>query len=94
MYTMEYYSAIKRNTFDSGLIRWLNLEPMTQSKRSQKGKDKYPILTHIYEIQKDGTDEPICRAAMEMQTQRTDFWTQQRKERVGRIEREALKHVH
>ena len=31
---------------------------------------------------------------MEMQTWRTDFWTQQRKERVGRIERGALKHIH
>ena len=32
---------------------------------------------HTYGIQKDGTDEPICRAAMEMQTQRTDLWAQE-----------------
>ena len=48
--TMEYYSAIKRNTFDSVLIRWMNLEPIIQSKVSQKEKDKYFILMHIYEI--------------------------------------------
>ena len=44
IYTMEYYSAIKRNTFESVLIRWMNLEPIIQSKVSQKEKDKYHIL--------------------------------------------------
>ena len=43
---MEYYSAIKRNTFESVLNRWRNLEPITQSEVSQKEKDKYHILTH------------------------------------------------
>ena len=47
IYTMEYYSAIKRNTFESVLIRWMNLEPIIQSKVSQKEKDKYHILTII-----------------------------------------------
>ena len=46
--TMGYYSAIKRNTFESILMRWMNLEPITQSEVSQKEKDKYCILTHIY----------------------------------------------
>ena len=41
IYRIEEYSAIKRNTFDSGLIRWINLELIVQSERSQKGKDKY-----------------------------------------------------
>ena len=50
IYTMEYYSAIKRNTFESVLMRWMNLEPIIQSKMSQKEKDKYHILTHIYKI--------------------------------------------
>ena len=50
VYTMEYYSAIKRNTFESVLMRWMNLEPIIQSKMSQKEKDKYYILTHIYGI--------------------------------------------
>ena len=50
IYTMEYYSAIKRNTFESVLMRWMNLEPIIQSEVSQKEKDKYHILTHIYGI--------------------------------------------
>ena len=40
IYTMEYYSAIKRNTFESILIRWMNLEPIIQSEVSQKEKYK------------------------------------------------------
>ena len=50
MNTMEYYSAIKRNTFESVLMRWANLEPILQSEVSQKEKDKYCILMHIYGI--------------------------------------------
>ena len=50
IYTTEYYSAIKRNTFESVLMRWMNLEPIIQSEVSQKKKDKYHILTHIYRI--------------------------------------------
>ena len=49
IYTMEYYSAIKRNTFESVLVRWMNLEPIIHSEVSQKEKHKY-ILTHIYGI--------------------------------------------
>ena len=45
---MEYYSTIKRNVFESILMRWMNLEPIIQSEVSQKEKDKYHILTHIY----------------------------------------------
>ena len=47
IYTMEYYSAIKRNTFESVLMRWMNLEPIIQNEVIQKEKDKYCILTHI-----------------------------------------------
>ena len=47
---MEYYSAMKRNTFESVLMRWMNLEPIIQSKVSQKEKDKYHIPTHLYAI--------------------------------------------
>ena len=50
IYTMEYYSAIKRNTFESVLMRWMNLEPIIQSEVSQKEKDKYCILMHIHGI--------------------------------------------
>ena len=48
--TMEYYSAIKRNAFESVLMRWMNLEPIIQSEVSQKEKDKYHTLMHIYGI--------------------------------------------
>ena len=44
---MEYYATIKRNISDSLLIRWINLEPITQSEVSQKEKDKYIINTYI-----------------------------------------------
>ena len=50
IYTMEYYSVIKRNTFESVLMRWINLERITKSEESQKEKDKYHILTPIYGI--------------------------------------------
>ena len=44
IYTMEYYLAIKRNTFELFLMRWMNLEPIIQSEVSQKEKNKYCIL--------------------------------------------------
>ena len=50
LYTMEYYSAIKKNAFESVLMRWMKLEPIIKSKVSQKEKHQYSILTHIYGI--------------------------------------------
>ena len=50
IYTMEYYSAIKRNAFDLVLMRWMNLESIIKSEVNQKDKDKYSTLTHIYGI--------------------------------------------
>ena len=50
IYTMEYHSAIKKNAFESVLMRWMNLEPVIQSEVSQKEEDKYRILMHIYGI--------------------------------------------
>ena len=50
IYTMEYYSAIKKNTFESVLMRWMKLEPIIQSEVSQKEKYQYSILTHRYGI--------------------------------------------
>ena len=44
------YSAIIKNTFESVLMRWMNLEPIIQSEVSQKEKYEYRILTHIYGI--------------------------------------------
>ena len=50
IYTMEYYSASKKNTFESVLMRWMKLEPIIQSEVSQKEKHQYSILTHMYGI--------------------------------------------
>ena len=50
VYTMDYYSAIKKNAFESVLMRWLKLELIIQSEVSQKEKHQYSILKHIYEI--------------------------------------------
>ena len=50
IYTMEYYSAIKRNPFESVLMRWMNLESIKQSEMSQKEKVKYYILIYIFGI--------------------------------------------
>ena len=80
---MEYYSAIKMNTFESVLMRWMKLEPSIQSEVSLKEKYQYSILTHIYGIYKDGNGDPICEIAKETQ-----------KVRVGRFERIASKHVY
>ena len=50
IYTMEYYSAIKKNSLESVLMRWMKLEPIIKSEVSQKEKRQYSILTHIYGI--------------------------------------------
>ena len=51
MYTQgNYYSAIKKNASDSVLMGWINLEPIIQTEVSQKEKEKYCILTHLYGI--------------------------------------------
>ena len=49
-YTIEYYSAIKKNAFESVLMRWMKLELIIQSEVSQKEKHQYSIQTHIYGI--------------------------------------------
>ena len=63
IYTVEYYSAVKKNAFESVLMRWMKLEPIIQKEVSQKEKHQQSILTHIYGIQKDGNDDPICKTA-------------------------------
>ena len=50
IYTMEYYSAIKRNEMELSVVRWMDLESVIQSEVSQKEKNKYRMLTHIYGI--------------------------------------------
>ena len=94
VYTMEYYSAIKKNSFESVLMRWMKLEPIIQSDVSQKNKHQYSILKHIYGIVKDGNENPICKTEKETQMYRTDFGTLREKARVGCSERIALKQVY
>ena len=48
IYTLEYYSAIKSNAFESVLMRWVNLGPLIQSEVSQKERDKYHVLINSY----------------------------------------------
>ena len=91
IYTMEYYSAIKRNTFESVLMRWKTIEPIIQSEVSQKEKDKYCILMHIYRIQKNGTEEFIYRAAMKKQTENRLMDMGRGEERVRCMERVTWK---
>ena len=67
---------------------------ITDGEVSQKDKDQYSILTHIYEILKDGNDNSICKTDKETQMYRTDFWTLWEKARVGCSERIALEQVY
>ena len=50
IYTMEYYSVIKKNEIESIEVMWMNLEPIIQSEVSQKEKNKYCVLIHVYGI--------------------------------------------
>ena len=64
---MEYYSAIKKNTFESVLMRWMKLESIIQSEVIQKEKHQYSILTYIYiyGIERDGNYDRISNTAKE-----------------------------
>ena len=75
-------------------MRWMKLEPIIQSEVSQKDKDQYRIIMHIYGILKDGNDNPICKTEKETQIYRKDFWTLWEKARVECSERTALKQVY
>ena len=74
IYTMEYYSAIKRNAVGSFAEMCMDLDTVIQSEVSRKEKNKYHILIHICGI-KNGTDEPVCKAETETPTWRTNVWT-------------------
>ena len=84
---MKYYSAIKRDAFESVLMRWMNLEPIIQSEVSQKEKDKYCIL----ESRKNGTEEFIYRAAMEKHIENRLMDMGRGEERVRCMERVTWK---
>ena len=65
--TMEYYSAIKRNEIELFVVRWMDLESVIPSEVSQKEKNKYCMLTHIYGFKKNGSKEPRGRTGIKMQ---------------------------
>ena len=68
IYTMEYYSAIKRNEIELFVVRWMDLESVIQSEVSEKEKNKYRMLTHIYgTLKKNGSDEPRGRTGTKTQ---------------------------
>ena len=64
---MEYYSATTRNKIVPFAETWMDQEFVIESEVSQKKKNKYCTLTHIYGIWKNGTYEPICRTRIETQ---------------------------
>ena len=64
-------------------MRWMKLEPIIQNEISPKEKHQCNILMHIYGIQKDGNNDPICETAKEIQMHRTDFGTLWERARVG-----------
>ena len=68
---MEYYSAIKKNSFESVLMRRIKLEPIIQSEESQKDKHQYNILRQIYGIKKNGNDNPIRKTEKQRCTEQT-----------------------
>ena len=64
---------------------WMGLETVIQSEVSQKEKNKYRIITHICGTQKNGTGEPVCKADIETQIQRTNVWTPRGESGVGGV---------
>ena len=52
IYTLEYYSAIKKNVFESVLMRWMKWEPIIQSEVDQKEKNQYSILTYMWNLER------------------------------------------
>ena len=66
-------------------MKYMNVDSILQSEVPQKEENKC-VWMYIYGIYKDGLDEPVYRAAVEMQMQRTDLWTQWGKERLAPME--------
>ena len=93
-HTMEYYSAVKKNSFESVLIRWMKLVPIIQSVVSQKDKEHYSILTHIYmEFRKMVMITLYAKQKKRHRCTEQTFGLSGRK-RVGCFKRTASKHVY
>ena len=67
IYTLKYYSTIKRNTFESSLMRWMKLEPIIQSEVSQKEKYKDCVNAFIWNLERWEYDDPIRKTVKETQ---------------------------
>ena len=80
---MPSHSAIKKNAFESVLMRWMKLEPIIQSKVSQKEIHQYSILTHIYMEFRKMVMITLYARQQETQMYRTDLWTLRERKRVG-----------
>ena len=68
IYTMEYYSVIKRNEIEIFAVRWMDIETVIQCEISQKEKNKYHMLTNIYGINKNGSEPLRRRRGIKTQT--------------------------
>ena len=80
---MEYYSAIKKNAFESVLMRWMKLEPVVQSEVSQKEKHQYSILMHIMELRKMVMMTLYTRQQKRHRCKEQTLWTLRENVRVG-----------
>ena len=75
IYTIEYYSAIKKNTFESVLMRWMKLEPIIQSKVSQKEKHQYSMLSHFSHVQLCDPTDGSHQAPPSLGFSRQEHWS-------------------
>ena len=90
---MDYYSAIKRNAFESVLMRWMKLEPIIEWSKSERKTPIQYINAYICKLE-IWNNNPISKTAKETQIKRIDFWTLWEKAMVGWFGRITLKHVY
>ena len=83
IYTMEYYSAIKKNEMTPLAATWMNLEIVILSEVSQTGRAKYHMMQVICGIQDNGANELIYRTEIESQMEKTYIWLPRGKEDGG-----------
>ena len=94
IYTMEYYSVIKRNEIGSFVEMWMDLETVIQSEVSQKEKNKYRILKHILEPRKMVQMNRFAGQKLSYRCREQTYGYQGGKGRVGRSRRLGLTYVH
>ena len=90
IYTMEYYSAIKKNASESVLMRWMKLRPIIQSEVSQKEKHQYSILMHIYMEFRKMEQQPYMQDNKRDTDVKNRLWTLWEKATVGTIQEKSI----